>query len=164
MHIWVDADACRGAIREILFRAAARTRHPLTLVANQILRTPASALVRMIQVAPGFDEADKYIADNVRAADLVITADIPLAADVVAKGAQALSPRGECYGKENIRELLDMRNFKDALRSSGVDTGGPPPFSAADCRRFANRLDHILSTDSRPPHRLQPRLIPPREG
>lgn len=164
MHIWVDADACPGAIREILFRAAERTRHPLTLVANQILRTPTSTLVRMVQVAQGFDEADKYIADKVRAADLVITADIPLAADVVAKGAQGLSPRGDCYGKENIRELLDMRNFKDVLRSSGMDTGGPSAFSAADCRRFASRLDHILSTDRRSPQRVQPRPTPPRDG
>jgi uncharacterized protein len=144
MHIWVDADACPGAIKEILFRAAERTGRPLTLVANQCLRVPASPWIRMIQVPGGFDEADKVIAANVRAGDLVITADIPLAAEVVAKGAQGLSPRGELYSPENIRQLLDMRNFMDTLRSAGVETGGPAAFSAADRQAFANRLDRIL--------------------
>lgn len=144
MHIWVDADACPGVIKDILFRAAARTQRPLTLVANQTLRVPASPLIRMIQVPGGFDEADKYIAANVQAGDLVITADIPLAAAVVDKDAHALSPRGELYGKENIRELLDMRNFMDTLRSTGVETGGPSAFSAGDRHAFANRLDRLL--------------------
>lgn len=144
MHIWVDADACPAAIKDILFRAAERTKHRLTLVANQYLRVPASPLIRMIQVPAGFDEADKYIAANVQAGDLVVTADIPLAAQVVANDAHALSPRGEVYGKENIRELLDMRNFMDTLRSTGVETGGPAAFGAADRQAFANRLDRLL--------------------
>lgn len=144
MHIWVDADACPAAVKEILFRAATRRQLPLTLVANQVLRTPASPLIRMIQVPGGFDEADKYIVAQVQPGDLVITADIPLAAEVVAKAAQALSPRGELYGKDNIRGLLDMRNFMDTLRSTGVETGGPPAFGAADRQAFANRLDGLL--------------------
>ncbi len=145
MHIWVDADACPGAIKEILFRAAGRTGLPLTLVANQALRVPPSPHIRMVQVPGGFDEADKYIAAHVAAGDLVITADIPLAAEVVARDAQALSPRGEAYGKENIRELLDLRNFMDTLRGTGVDTGGPAAFSQADRQAFANRLDRLLA-------------------
>lgn len=144
MRIWVDADACPAVIKEILFRAAGRAGLALTLVANQALRTPPSALIRMVQVPGGFDEADKYIAERVAAGDLVITADIPLAAEVVGKGAHALSPRGERYGKENIRELLDMRNFMDTLRSTGVETGGPAAFSQADRQAFANQLDRFL--------------------
>ncbi|THF66584.1 YaiI/YqxD family protein [Pseudothauera nasutitermitis] len=144
MHIWVDADACPAVIKDILFRAAQRTGRPLTLVANQHLRVPGSPHIRMIQVPGGFDEADKYIAQHAAAGDLVITADIPLAAEVVAKGAHALSPRGELYDKENIRQLLDLRNFMDTLRSSGVETGGPAAFSAADRQAFANRLDRLL--------------------
>lgn len=144
MHIWVDADACPVIIKDILFRAAERTRCPLTLVANQFLRTPASPSLRMIQVPAGFDEADKYIATHVEPGDLVITADLPLAAEVVAKGAIGLSPRGERFTPENIRELLDLRNFMDTLRGTGVDTGGPAAFSAADGKTFANRLDILL--------------------
>ena len=150
MQIWVDADACPGVIKEMLFRAAGRTRLPLTLVANQALRVPPSPWIRSIQVARGFDEADKYIAANACAGDLVVTADIPLAAEVVARDAHALSPRGELYGKENIRELLDLRNFMDTLRATGVDTGGPPAFSAADGKAFANRLDAFLRRHHRP--------------
>ncbi|NMG66398.1 YaiI/YqxD family protein [Azoarcus indigens] len=149
MHIWVDADACPGVIKDILFRSAERTGYPLTLVANQFLRVPSFPHVRMIQVPGGFDEADKYIVANVQAGELVITADIPLAADVVARDAHALSPRGELYGKENIRELLDMRNFMDTLRSSGMETGGPPKFSTADRQAFANRLDGLLRKTAR---------------
>ena len=149
MHIWVDADACPGVIKDILFRSAERTGYPLTLVANQFLRVPSFPHVRMIQVPGGFDEADKYIVANVQAGELVITADIPLAADVVAKDAHALSPRAELYGKENIRELLDMRNFMDTLRSSGMETGGPPKFSTADRQAFANRLDGLLRRTAR---------------
>jgi uncharacterized protein YaiI (UPF0178 family) len=145
MHIWVDADACPVVVKDILFRAAERTKRHLTLVANQYLRVPASPLIRMIQVPGGFDEADKYIAAHVATGDLVITADIPLAAEIVAKGAHALSPRGELYGKENIRELLDLRNFMDTLRGTGVDTGGPAAFSQADRQAFANRLDRLLA-------------------
>ncbi|GAB1461430.1 YaiI/YqxD family protein [Thauera sp.] len=144
MHIWVDADACPVLVKDILFRAAERTGQPLTLVANQFLRTPASPRIRMIQVPGGFDEADRYIAAHAGAGDLVITADIPLAAAVVEKDAHALSPRGELYGRENIRELLDLRNFMDTLRATGIDTGGPATFSSADARAFANRLDILL--------------------
>lgn len=144
MQIWVDADACPVVIKDILFRAAERTRLPLILVTNQFLRTPPSPLIRMVQVPGGFDEADKYIAAHVEPGDLVITADIPLAAAVVERNAEALSPRGERYSRENIRELLDLRNFMDTLRSTGIDTGGPAAFSSADSKAFANRLDRLL--------------------
>ncbi|ATE60078.1 YaiI/YqxD family protein [Thauera sinica] len=144
MHIWVDADACPGVVKDILFRAAERTKRPLTLVANQYLRVPASPLIRMIQVPGGFDEADKYIVAHLQAGHLVITADIPLAAQVVASHAHALSPRGELYGTENIREALAMRDFMDTLRGTGVETGGPPAFTAADRQAFANQLDRLL--------------------
>lgn len=146
MHIWIDADACPGVIKEILFRAAERTRIPLTLVANQPVRTPSFPHIRMIQVPGGFDEADHYIAERVQAGDLVITSDIPLAAEIVAKQAHVLSFRGEAYTPENIREALSMRNFMDTLRSSGVDTGGPAAFSAADRNNFARQLDRLLQT------------------
>jgi hypothetical protein len=149
MHIWVDADACPGVIKEILYRVAARTRLPLTLVANQWLKTPPYPGIRAIQVGQGFDVADRHIADNVQSGDLVITADIPLAASIIEKGALALNPRGELYSKENIRQTLDMRNFMDQLRSSGVETGGPPAFSQADRQAFANQLDRLIAR--RPP-------------
>ncbi len=145
MHIWVDADACPFAIKEILFRAAERTQIPLTLVANQPLRTPRSRFVRAIQVPRGFDMADSRIANEVRPGDLVITADIPLAADVVDRGGHAVNPRGELYTQDNIRERLAMRNLMDGLRSAGVDTGGPPPLSQADRQAFANQLDRLLA-------------------
>ncbi len=140
MHIWVDADACPGVIKEILYRVAERTRLPLTLVANQWLKTPPYPSIRSIQVARGFDVADNHIVDQVEAGDLVITADIPLAAAVIDKGALALNPRGELYSKENIRQMLDMRNFMDTLRSSGVEhrratgfqPGRPPGFRQPD--------------------------------
>ncbi len=144
MHIWVDADACPAVVKEILFRAATRRQVAVTLVANQYLRIPTSPLIRMTQVPGGFDEADKYIAAHVETGDLVITADIPLAAEVVAKGARGLSPRGELFTRENIRGLLDMRNFMDTLRGTGVDTGGPPAFGAGDRQAFANQLDRLL--------------------
>ncbi|MET0217095.1 MAG: YaiI/YqxD family protein [Burkholderiales bacterium] len=145
MHIWVDADACPFAIKEILFRAAERTQIPLTLVANQPLRTPRSRFVRAIQVPRGFDMADSRIANEVRPGDLVITADIPLAADVIDRGGHAVNPRGELYTQDNIRERLAMRNLMDGLRSAGVDTGGPPPLSQADRQAFANQLDRLLA-------------------
>lgn len=145
-QIWVDADACPAVIKDILYRAAQRTGIALTLVANQFLRVPPSPLIRAIQVPQGFDVADRHIADQVQAGDLVITADIPLAAAVLEKGAHALNPRGELYSNENIRQLLDMRNFMDTLRSSGVETGGPPAFSTADRQAFANRLDRFLAS------------------
>ena len=144
LQIWVDADACPVVIKDMLFRASQRSGCALTLVANQPLRVPASPLIRSVQVPGGFDEADKYIAARVQAGELVITADIPLAAEVVARGAHALSPRGELYHPENIRELLDLRNFMDTLRNTGIDTGGPAAFGAADRQAFARRLDRIL--------------------
>ena len=145
MHIWVDADACPFAIKEILFRAAERTQIPLTLVANRPLRTPRSRFVRAIQVPRGFDMADSRIANEVRPGDLVITADIPLAADVIDRGGHAVNPRGELYTQDNIRERLAMRNLMDGLRSAGVDTAGPPPLSQADRQAFANQLDRLLA-------------------
>ncbi len=145
MRIWVDADACPVAVKDILFRAAQRTGRELTLVANQLLRVPAAPNIRAVQVPGGFDVADDWIAERASEGDLVITADIPLAAQIVEKGAIALSPRGERYGKENIRELLDLRNFMDTLRSSGVQTGGPAAFGQADRQKFANQLDSLLA-------------------
>ena len=145
MRIWVDADACPVAVKDILFRAAQRTGRELTLVANQLLRVPAAPNIRAVQVPGGFDVADDWIAERAAEGDLVITADIPLAAQIVEKGAIALSPRGERYGKENIRELLDLRNFMDTLRSSGVQTGGPAAFGQADRQKFANQLDSLLA-------------------
>jgi uncharacterized protein YaiI (UPF0178 family) len=145
MHIWVDADACPAVIKEILFRVAERTRLPLTLVANQWLKTPPYPSIKSVQVPKGFDVADNYIVDQAVAGDLVITADIPLAAGAIAKGALALNPRGELYTKENIQQTLDMRNFMETLRNSGVETGGPPAFSQADRQAFANQLDRLLA-------------------
>lgn len=145
MTIWVDGDACPVAIREILFRAARRRQVPLTLVANQPVRVPPSPHIRRIQVPPGFDVADNEIVRQVEAGDLVITSDIPLAAEVIEKGAQALSPRGELHTTENIRARLNMRDFMDTLRSSGVDTGGPPALSQADRQAFANHLDRYIT-------------------
>lgn len=145
MQIWVDADACPAAIKEILYRAAERRRLQLILVANRLLRVPPSPYIRAVQVPQGFDVADRHIADSVAAGDLVVTADIPLAAAVLDKSAHALNPRGEFYSRENIRQLLDMRNFMDTLRSSGVDTGGPAAFGAADRQAFANQLDRFLA-------------------
>ena len=127
MKIWVDADACPVVIKEILFRAAERTAVPLTLVANHAMRVPPSRNIRMLQVASGFDVADNEIVQRIEAGDLVITADIPLAAEVIEKGGHALNPRGELYSPENIRERLNMRDFMDTMRSSGIETGGPPP-------------------------------------
>jgi len=149
MHIWVDADACPLAIKEILFRAAERSETPMTLVANQPLRTPRSKFVRALQVPRGFDVADNEIAKRVAAGDLVITADIPLAADVLARGAHALDPRGEAYSPETIRERLTMRDFLDELRGSGVQSGGPAPLDQADRKRFADSLDRFLARRSR---------------
>ena len=148
MHIWVDADACPNLIKEILFRASERVQVPLTLVANQYLRTPPSTLIKAVQVPAGFDVADNYIAQHVQPDDLVITADIPLAAEIVDKQALALNPRGELYTKENIQQRLSMRNFMDELRSSGVDTGGPSSLSAQDRQAFANQLDRLLTKHS----------------
>ena len=145
MQIWIDADACPGVIKEVLFRAAQRTGVQLTLVANQFLRVPAAANISMIQVPQGFDVADNEIVKRAGAGDLVITSDIPLAAEVIDKGAYALSPRGEWYSTDNIRARLNMRDFMDTLRSSGVDTGGPPALNQADRQAFANHLDSFLT-------------------
>jgi len=145
MHIWVDADACPVVIKEILFRAANRAERHLTLVANAPLGVPRSPWIRTVQVPRGFDVADNHIVAVVEAGDLVITADIPLAAAVVEKGALALNPRGELYTLANVRELLDMRNFMDTLRVSGIETGGPRAFSHADRQTFANQLDRLLA-------------------
>jgi len=144
MRIWIDADACPRPIKDILFRVAERRKLMLTLVANQPLQTPASRYVKTVRVASGFDVADDHIARSVDVGDLVITADIPLAAAVVEKGAHALNPRGELYTEGNIKSRLSMRNFMDELRGSGVHTGGPPPLSHSDRQAFANQLDRFL--------------------
>ncbi len=145
MQIWVDADACPNAIKEILFRAAGRRGIVTTLVANQLIRVPASPYIKSLQVPRGFDVADNEIVAKVAAGDLVITADIPLAADVIERGGFALNPRGEFYTQDNIREHLTMRNFMDGLRSGGVETGGPATLNQADRQAFANRLDQFLA-------------------
>ena len=144
-QIWVDADACPNVIKEILFRAAERVAMPLTLVANKSLQLPRSRFVRAVQVTAGFDVADNYIVQHAQTGDLVIPADIPLAAEVIAKGCLALNPRGELYTADNIRQRLNMRDFMDTLRGSGVDTGGPPAFSQSDRMAFANELDRFLA-------------------
>ncbi len=144
MQIWVDADACPKPIKEILFRVAERKQLPVTLVANQALRTPPSRYVKSVQVASGFDVADNHIVQQMAAGDLVITADIPLAAEVIAKQGHALNPRGEFYTRENIGERLNMRDFMAQLRDSGVETGGPSSLSQADRQAFANQLDRFL--------------------
>ena len=145
MKIWVDADACPVAIREILFRAAERTGVKVTLVANQPVRVSASALVELVQVASGFDVADNEIVKRARSGDLVVTADIPLAAEVMANGVHVLSPRGELHSTETIRQRLNMRDFMDTLRASGIHTGGPPALSKRDRQSFANHLDKMLT-------------------
>ena len=146
MKIWVDADACPAAIKDILYRAANRVRIELTLVANQMLRTPPSPWISAVQVPAGFDVADRHIVQEATAGDLVVTADVPLAAQVIAKGARVLDPRGDLLDADNIDERLSLRNFLDRLRSSGVETGGPAAFSAADRQSFANRLDRLLAS------------------
>ncbi len=145
MKIWVDADACPKVIKEILFRAAERVQVELLLVANQTIPTPPSSMIRSIRVAAGFDIADNYIVQNCQPGDLVITADIPLAAEVIDKNASALNPRGEFYSPENIRQRLNMRDFMDTLRSSGIDTGGPSAFGQTERQAFANQLDRFLA-------------------
>ena len=142
--IWVDADACPKVIKEILFRAADRVGVPVILVANQPIHVPRSPHIRSIQVAAGFDVADNHIVQQLETGDLVITADIPLAAEVIDKGCRALNPRGELYTTENIRQRLNMRDFMDTLRGSGINTGGPPALSQADRMAFANQLDRLL--------------------
>lgn len=149
MTIWVDADACPKVIKEILFRAAERTGVMVTLVANQPLVVPRRKNISTVRVASGFDVADHEIARRLAAGDLVITADIPLAAEVIAKGGFALNPRGEFYTVDNIQARLSMRDFMDSLRATGVETGGPAPFNPSDRQAFANQLDRFLSAHCR---------------
>ncbi|MGB5455239.1 MAG: YaiI/YqxD family protein [Gammaproteobacteria bacterium] len=144
MKIWVDADACPVVIKDILYRAAERTGIQLTLVANQRVQIPRSRVIKFIQVAHGFDVADNEIVRRLDAGDLVITGDIPLAAEVIEKGGYALSPRGELYTANNIKARLNMRDFMDTLRASGIDTGGPPSLSQSDRKAFADQLDKLL--------------------
>jgi uncharacterized protein YaiI (UPF0178 family) len=144
MRIWVDADACPAVVKDMLYRAADRVKVDVVLVANRALRTPPSPYIRSVQVGQGFDVADRHIAEAVAPGDLVVTADIPLAAAVVERDAFALDPRGAFYSRENVRELLDLRNFMETMRSSGLVTGGPPAYGHADRQAFANRLDRFL--------------------
>ena len=149
MKIWIDADACPVVIKEILFRAAERTGVALTLVANQPLNTPPARNITSVQVSQGFDVADDEIVKRMGAGDLVITSDIPLAAEVIEKGGHALSPRGEMHTTENIGARLNMRDFLDTMRSSGVEmSGGPAAFSQRDKQTFANNLDRFLTKHS----------------
>jgi uncharacterized protein len=145
VRIWVDADACPAVIKEILFRAAERTEVQLTLVANQPLRVPRSRFINAVQVTAGFDVADYEIVKRITPGDLVVTADIPLAAEVIANGGRALNPRGELYSADTIRAQLTMRDFMDTLRASGVHTGGPAALSQSDRKAFADQLDKLLT-------------------
>lgn len=145
MQIWVDADACPTVIRDILFRAAERTGVQMTLVANKPTRLPVATNLRFLQVPKGFDAADKRIVELMERGDLVVTADVPLAAAAIQKGGVALNPRGELYTEENVRERLSVRNFLDELRSGGVNTGGPPALSQRERQMFANQLDTWLA-------------------
>jgi uncharacterized protein len=145
MKIWVDADACPAVIKEILFKAADRVGVPLTLVANQSMQIPSSKNISFILVSSGFDVADNEIVKRLDVGDLVITADIPLAAEVIEKGGLALNPRGELYSPDNIKARLGMRDFMETLRSSGIQTGGPPALSQNDRQRFANNLDKLIT-------------------
>ncbi len=149
MHIWVDADACPVAIKEILFRAAERAQIPLSLVANKPLRVPRSRFIRSLQVERGFDIADAEIARRLAPGDLVITADVPLAAEVIARGGHAINPRGERYTTENVREYLAMRDLMEKLRETGVQTGGPAALDQTDRKRFADQLDRFLAKTAR---------------
>ena len=146
MQIWIDADACPNVIKEILFRAAERVQTPLILVANKLLKTPPSSYIKSIRVGAGFNVADNAIVQKMEAGDLVITADIPLASEVIGQGGHALNPRGEFYSTENIEERLAMRNFMDELRETGVSTGGPASLNQKDRQAFANQLDRFLAS------------------
>lgn len=149
MEIWVDADACPVVIKSILFKAAERTRVQTTLVANQPIHVPRSPYIKTIQVGSGFDVADQEIVKRLSAGDLVITADIPLAAEVIEKGANALNPRGELYSEDTIKARLNVRDFMDTLRASGIQTGGPPALSQTDRKNFSNHLDQWLTKHMR---------------
>jgi len=148
LKIWVDADACPVVIKEILFKAAERTKIKVTLVANQAVRVPPSRFISAIQVGSGFDVADNEIVKRLETGDLVITGDIPLAADVIEKGGHALSPRGERYTADNIKARLNIRDFMDTLRGSGIDTGGPPALNQGDRKSFADHLDRLLAQNA----------------
>ena len=148
MAIWVDADACPVVIKEILFKAAKRTRIEVTLIANQTIAVPNSPYIHFLRVASGFDVADNEIVKRCEVSDLVITADIPLAAEVIEKGGHALNPRGEMYTTDNIKQRLTMRDFMDTLRSSGIQTGGPAALNKSDRQAFANQLDKFLTKNS----------------
>lgn len=145
MKIWVDADSCPVVIKEILYKASERRQVHLTLVANRSLRTPRSPFITSLQVSAGADVADSEILRKMDQGDLVITADIPLAAEVIHRGGHALNPRGELYSVENVRSRLNMRDFLESLRESGVETGGPPPITQSDRQKFANSLDTLLT-------------------
>lgn len=145
MQIWVDADACPKAIKDILFRVAERTAITITLVANQYLQTPPSRHIKFLQVKSGFDVADNEIVKRLSVGDLVITGDIPLAYDVISKGGHAINPRGERYTQDSIKERLNMRDFMETLRASGINTGGPSVLNARDIQAFANQLDKLLT-------------------
>jgi uncharacterized protein len=145
MQVLVDADACPVVVKEMLFRAARRVSVCVTLVANQYLRTPPSPFIKAIQVPAGFDVADDRIVEMAEAGDLVITADIPLAASAIEKGAHVLEPRGTWFTRENIKERVTMRDVMDQLRASGIDTGGPSPYTSADSKAFASQLDRFLA-------------------
>lgn len=151
MHVLVDADACPAVVKDVLFRAARRVEICVTLVANQYMRTPPSPFIKSIQVPAGFDAADARIVELATAGDLVITADIPLAAAALDKGAHVLDPRGGWFSRENIEERLTMREMMSQLRSAGIDTGGPPPYSARDSNAFARQLDRFLARHCKPP-------------
>lgn len=150
MQIWVDADACPNVIKEVLFRAADRTQTQVTLVANQTIKVPPSRFIRTLRVSAGFDVADNEIVQRLEAGDLVITADIPLASEVIEKGGIALNPRGERYTPDTIRERLNMRDFMDTMRASGIQTGGPSALNQRDRQQFANELDKWLQQSKKP--------------
>jgi uncharacterized protein YaiI (UPF0178 family) len=149
MKIWVDADECPVVIKEILFRAAERTKIELILVANQTIHIPPSNYIKFVHVSSGFDVADNEIVKRLNPGDLVITGDIPLAAEVIEKGGHALNPRGEMYTADNIKARLTMRDFMDTLRSSGIDTGGPPTLNQNNRKSFADKLDRFLNKFAR---------------
>ncbi len=145
MHIWVDADACPAVVKDILYRAAKRWQRPVTLVANRMLHTPPSPWIRAVQVPRGFDVADDYIVRHAGPGDLVITGDIPLAAQALERGAFVLSPRGERHTADTIRERLSLRDMMEDLRNAGIDTGGPAAFGQSDRRAFGNALDRLMA-------------------
>ncbi|MFW7378529.1 MAG: YaiI/YqxD family protein [Oligoflexus sp.] len=145
MHLWIDADACPRVIRDIVLKASERLQIPITFVANQLQALPKSQFVRFIKVDKGADVADSYIIENARVGDLVVTQDIPLAAELVAAGIHAINPRGELYTEDNVRERLNMRDFMDNMRGAGLTSGGPPPLNDRDKQLFANSLDRLLT-------------------